>query len=871
MTSQDLDLLADKYQTLIEFGSLEIDVPHYIEKNLASKFELRNYQEEAISIFNHHLDGEKRDKPEHLLYHMATGSGKTLIMAANIIELYKRGYNNFVFFVNRDTIVEKTKKNFVDKSSPKYLFSESIELNSQEIRINEVDNFSTTSSADINIHFTTIQGLHYDLRNPQENSPTFEEFEDEKVVLLSDEAHHLNASTKDSSKEQTWEDTVEKILYKNKENILLEYSATPGLDNNDVAKKYQDKILYQYSLKQFREDGFSKEVNVHKVDLDPLDRAMQSVILSQYRRKVAEDNGIPLKPVLLMKSSKIAESEENMERFVEFVEDLDEDYLREMRGSVQGVVKKAFDYFDEKDISLNNLVRELKEDFSDQKCISVNSKDDIKEKQVKVNNLEADSNEIRVVFAVKKLNEGWDVLNLYDIVLMYDKKAGKSGIKKTTTQEAQLIGRGARYNPFEDPSLEEGTQDRFKRKYDDDLDNPLRVLEEMYYHSPHNLEYVQNLKKELERTGIKSSEDRKEELDLEVKDSFKQTDFWDTGKIFKNKQNVKKEKDIDDLRDVGVDRTYSYQLRTGYSVDSQIFSDEDDTGIQERQTKKFVLTEFGQNVVRTAIQRLDFYSYTNLKMYFSDIDSVSDFIESDHYLSEIEVEVTGRKSQLSNLSQEQKLDIAIDVLEKVEKDVRRGAPTKQGTKEFEAESVSEIVKDKKRKIKVDEKGEAERGVPMSKSSNMELQMDLSSKKWYVYNENYGTSQEKYLIKFISDAMDSIQDDYEDVYLIRNESLFKIFRFSDGQGIEPDFVLLLKEKESEDPSLFQLFVEPKGEHLISNDEWKEEFLKKIEDEYKLYSLYSSDKIRLLGMPFYNEKMKNKFENKLSEALEINKLY
>jgi len=869
--AEESELLADKYQNFIEMGGLEVEVPHYIEKNLTSRFNLRDYQEESISIFNHHLDGKLRKKPEHLLYHMATGSGKTLIMAANILELYKRGYNNFVFFVNRDTIVEKTKKNFIDKNSPKYLFSETIELNSQEVSVEEVDNFSTTSSADINIHFTTIQGLHYDLRNPQENSPTFEEFEDEKVVLISDEAHHLNASTKDSSKEQTWEDTVEKILYTDEENMLLEYSATPGLDNSDVAKKYQDKILYQYSLKEFREDGFSKEVNVHKVDLDPLDRAMQSVILSQYRRKVAEDNGIPLKPVLLMKSSKIDESEENMEKFVELIQNLDADYLKDMRDGVQGVVKEAFDYFDEKDIELSNLARELKKDFSEEKCISVNSKDDIEEKQVKVNNLEADNNEIRVVFAVKKLNEGWDVLNLYDIVLMHDKKAGKSGIKKTTTQEAQLIGRGARYNPFKDPSLNEGEQDKYKRKYDDDLDNPLRVLEEMYYHSPHNLDYVQNLKKELERTGIKSGEDEKEELSLEVKDSFKESDFWDTGRIYKNRQVVKKEKDIDDLTEVGVNRTYSYQLRTGYSSDSEIFAYEEDTENQETQTKKFDITEFGENVVRTALQRLDFYSYRNLKTYFSGIDSVSDFIHSDHYLSEIDVEVTGRKSQVNDLSQEQKLNIAIDVLEEVEKDVRNGAPTKQGTKQFEAEEVSEIVKDKKRKISVDENGEAERGVPMSKAKNMELQMDLSSKGWYVYNENYGTAQEKYLIKFISDAMDAIQEDYEDVYLIRNESLFKIFRFSDGQGLEPDFVLLLKEQGSDDPTLFQLFVEPKGEHLMSNDEWKEEFLEEIEDEYSLYSLYSDDKVRLVGMPFYNEEMKNKFENKLSEVLEIEELY
>ncbi|MBK9729619.1 MAG: hypothetical protein IPO86_16070 [Saprospiraceae bacterium] len=33
-----------------------------------------------------------------------------------------------------------------------------------------------------------------------------------------------------------------------------------------------------------------------------------------------------------------------------------------------------------------------------------------------LNTLEDENNPIRAVFAVQKLNEGWDVLNLYDIV-----------------------------------------------------------------------------------------------------------------------------------------------------------------------------------------------------------------------------------------------------------------------------------------------------------------------------------------------------------------------------------------------------------------------------------------------------------------------
>ena len=69
--------------------------------------------------------------------------------------------------------------------------------------------------------------------------------------------------------------------------------------------------------------------------------------------------------------------------------------------------------------------------------------------QILLNTLEDRDNRIRAIFAVQKLNEGWDVLNLFDIVRCYetrDARAGKPG--KTTIAEAQLIGRGARYIPL---------------------------------------------------------------------------------------------------------------------------------------------------------------------------------------------------------------------------------------------------------------------------------------------------------------------------------------------------------------------------------------------------------------------------------------
>src|SRR5699024_7067259 len=123
----------------------------------------------------------------------------TLIMAGLMIYLYEKGYRNFLFFVDSTNIIEKTRENFLNPNASKYLFADKIQIDDRQIQINEVDNFSSANPNDINIVFTTIQGLHRRLNEPRENAITFEDFESQKVVLLSDEAHHINAETKSQS------------------------------------------------------------------------------------------------------------------------------------------------------------------------------------------------------------------------------------------------------------------------------------------------------------------------------------------------------------------------------------------------------------------------------------------------------------------------------------------------------------------------------------------------------------------------------------------------------------------------------------------------------------------------------------------------
>ena len=80
-----------------------------------------------------------------------------------------------------------------------------------------------------------------------------------------------------------------------------------------------------------------------------------------------------------------------------------------------------------------------------------------------------------------KLNEGWDVLNLFDIVKIDEKKKVN---KNATNAEAQLIGRGARYYPF---IYEE--EKSYKRRFDNEFSD-LKSIETLHYHTINDSSYI---------------------------------------------------------------------------------------------------------------------------------------------------------------------------------------------------------------------------------------------------------------------------------------------------------------------------------------------------------------------------------------------
>ena len=87
-----------------EFGRIGIQgksVPNTILDNLRTGYGQRPYQKEAFQRFILCYENDFPDKPKkplHLLYNMATGSGKTVIMAGLMLYLFEKGYRNFLFF-----------------------------------------------------------------------------------------------------------------------------------------------------------------------------------------------------------------------------------------------------------------------------------------------------------------------------------------------------------------------------------------------------------------------------------------------------------------------------------------------------------------------------------------------------------------------------------------------------------------------------------------------------------------------------------------------------------------------------------------------------------------------------------------------------
>lgn len=868
-----------------------LEMPEFITKNL--KYDFFEWQKSALEnflIFDcvPELDDfpDLKNKPTHLLFNMATGAGKTMMMTALILYYFEKGYRHFLFFVNQNNIVDKTENNFIDPTHAKFLFTEKILQGDTVIPIRKVETFSPHSDG-IEIKFTSIQKLYNDIHTKRENQTTLADLHKLTLVMLGDEAHHLNAPTKSKKRDaeierKGWEHMVlELLLNKNgnpSQNVLLEFTATLP-ENADVQQKYADKIITKFGLKEFLQKGYTKEINLVSSTLSKKERVLHALLFAWYRHQIALKYGIAnFKPVMLFRSKTVDESKADYLAFLNWVENVQVDdfsFLKTFSTSLndsdnaneQGKTRteQALKFMQDNKFGFAHLANWVKQNYQKHNIIITNSENNKtktektdSETEKLLNNLEAADNPIRAIFTVGRLTEGWDVLNLFDIVRLYEGQNGGGSNKKscktanTTVSEKQLIGRGVRYFPF---AFEDKQPN--KRKFDNDMQHELRILEELFYYThDEQSRYISELKNELRKDGyLPEKDDDKVLATFKLKSEFAANKDFRELLIWANKKIPNpnaKSNNADSLQ--ANPQTLSFQVHGNQLLqETQFTADENDEtarqiGTQNNFTQTIKMSEMERHIFNKAlhIKGKNSQSLFHFNRLQSKLDIQNRNELQNNLLKDWQIEFLGL-GQDKQVRPDDKLAGCLKILEMVEKHLNESDMPFIGTKEFTPKKLWEIFGTPKQKwVKKDDV-----------KTTIATQND-----WYVMDNFAGTSLEEALIQFISARLGDLKSQY-DVHLIRNGEVFKLNNFADGEGFMPDFILLLKDKQKSSSNgvndflHYQIFIEPKGEHLVKTDRWKEEFLEAITAEYGKDKILQKDTphYRLIGLPFFTDHQKN----------------
>lgn len=895
--------------------SKSYEIPDYITDNLNPTKQLREYQETALKHFIWLYDHD-RANAKHLLFNMATGSGKTLVMAAVVLFLYEKGYRNFLFLVHQIQIKDQAVKNFTDYKFNKYLFNpKGIKINGSNVDVKTVGSVADAGRNSINFMFFSTSLLYNRLKEDRENGLTAEDFANHDFVVIADEAHRLNVDTRSKNKKEieeilNWETAVMSAIKAREENILLEFTATVDLANEAIHAKYEDKLVYRYDFLQFNKDGYSKDVKFlfnQEVDTEDQKRLLivNAVALSEYRRLLAErEMGVYIKPIVLIKSVKITQSEEDRKFFDGVIGSLRPDDLSRLKelGRVnknheQEILADMFNWLANPNNGLVSqgdwdglkaFTSEIRASFAHDNTLIYNSQK--KEKADVLPLLDSQRNTIRAIFSVNALNEGWDVLSLYDIIHFDISEA-----KKVSLQDIQLIGRGARYCTYELPktykpdngdgmlSLFPGRNiefDKYKRKFDNDPYDKGRVLETFVYHFVKTGTFLENLQRDLLGEGIISEGVEKKTITLKQK--FLDSETYKKGFVLVN-HNEKRTK----TKGEEIDTTFKRVIKAGsYNLRTMGLTDfEQNQIIAGQKVDTIRITEgfFSLPIIRKALMAAEsnFFRFNNLCEHIVGIKTVDELIEK--YLPLYEIKYTYEEGKsIVQLSPTEKLQLLVGViLPEVRKAIDINMPRITGSKKFRPVPLSIVFGQEKNiylmsfQVEDPVTGEKvfisndERAKAQSDHDNPELQYDIQSANWYAYDENYGTSEEKLFVKYIASQIDYLRAKYEgaEIYLIRNELDYWLFSPQDGRRFSPDYMLVINDVKTGE-MYYQCLIEPKGGHLLDQDAWKEEALISLDEDsevvfdaeegdkrnYQEYlkevSKHGYKEMKCLGLKFYN---------------------
>jgi len=349
-------------------------------------------------------------------FDMATGTGKTRLMAASISYLYQKGISrNFFILTPGQTIYEKTIRNFT-LGSERYEFSGWSDI--PNYRIVTGENYERYDPKQLNFDGFTIFIFNVQkFAVSEKESRKFHSFREylgaafsdalqelDDLVLLMDESHHYRA------------EITKKAIADLHPILGLEFTATP---------KYKRNVIYLYSLGDAIQDGIVKRLQAiirrndasYEEELEELKlkdglslHNRKKAILESYCKNRGRDIIKPITLIICKARERGAEHNEHLEGIYDLLNS--EDF---MDGYFKG--KIAIDYTEKRD----------------------------DESMKRIVDLEKDPGNTEILIIVNK-NEGWDIRNIYTIIPL------RQSVSMIFTE--QTLGRGVRL-PFYDVTLEE--------------------------------------------------------------------------------------------------------------------------------------------------------------------------------------------------------------------------------------------------------------------------------------------------------------------------------------------------------------------------------------------------------------------------------
>jgi type III restriction enzyme len=294
-TFYDLVSQDQRYKIAVDSPSPKT-IENYDKIQHLLKFVLRPYQMEALRAFQlfwkdgfdsrslkqKTLQEMKNEEDKSIQWHkvgfeMATGSGKTLLMGATILDLWYKGYKDFLILTPNTILFDKTIENFTPRAV-KSIFGDGWNLTYNLVTGNSYRDKTCNWELDRDVSFyvfnmqkfydkaisagqkdgeDTMKGTPY-VRRPLEeslwrdksgnNTISFVEFlRERRPVIISDEAHHYQQKK------------TKEVIFELLPSAVLEFTAT-SIEKDSESESFGQDNLYKYPMQRYINEGYGKRI-----------------------------------------------------------------------------------------------------------------------------------------------------------------------------------------------------------------------------------------------------------------------------------------------------------------------------------------------------------------------------------------------------------------------------------------------------------------------------------------------------------------------------------------------------------------------------------------------------------------------------------